>query len=234
MDAFRGVVRCGLSLALVSGLIACGGGGGDDGGPSVSAGEENSGVSTEPVTYWDCGGAGGIGLFFTWLAGGCTLVEVSSPSQIPSNPGIVEPETIDGWGSNYLEEVEPNDTFSEATPIYIGNGNGQPGGRRIVGIINDTTDPRDLVAVGVEVEERYGVYLCRGVGDCMEFLSTEQAYLEIYDQNEVLLATTHINGPATGSHNTGYNFTPGIPYYVSVVADRTQGVDFQYEMIITQ
>ena len=216
---------------LIASLLvgACGGCDDSDssGGGGGSAGE-SGGVSGEPVTYWDCGGAGGFALFFTWLAGGCTLVEVSGPDQVPDAPGILDPQTIEGWSSNYMEEVEPNNTFDQATPVYFDGHQS----RRIVGIVNDTGDLRDMFVLGVDTEDLYGVYLCRGVADCLEFLSTNQAYIEIYDQNRVLLETTKVTG--SGIHKTRYNFTPGILYYVAVVADRTFGVDFQYEMIITK
>lgn len=212
-----GMIRLAAASATAA-LIAAAGCGGAAG--------SGSDPLPPPVSYWDCGGAAGLGLFFTWLAGGCTLVTVSGSDQVPDES--LPPETVDEWQTGRREEAEPNDSIETAMPLYFSGVNAQI----VTGTVNDATDPVDFFAFAVEAVDTYGVYLCRGLNDCLEQLATDEAHIDLYDANSVLLYSTQ--GRPTGEHSFTFDFTVGVPYFLRVVAGETGGQDFAYQLIITQ
>ena len=204
-----------LSMAALIAATGCGGGGSSGGQtPSVS------------ISYWDCGNVGGLALFFTWIAGGCTLVTVSSADQVPEES--LPPATVEEWKTARREEAEPNDSADTAVPLYFSGVNAQI----VTGTVNDATDPSDYMAFAVEQVDTYAVYLCRGLNDCLEQLATDEAYIELYNANGVLVYSTQAR--PNGTHIFTYDFTVGVPYFVRVVAGQTGGQDFPYQLIITQ
>ncbi len=218
----RAINRAAQLLVLIT-LAGCGG------GDSSGGGGGSGGGNSAPVTYWDCGGAGGIGLFFTWLAGGCTLVEVSGPDQVPDAPGILEPQTIEGWSSNYMEEVEPNNSTSEATPFVIQ----AAGSVRITGSVNDLTDQADFVAFTTQSFNLHAIYVCRTVTDCTNpFLQSNEIFIELLDQNGNIMRTTDMMQSSNG-HEIAFTPSQGLHYFVVVRALNTGGVDFEYDLVIT-
>lgn len=207
------VLASAVGVALAAG---CGGGG------------SSSGANPPPVSvsYWDCGNTGGLALFFTWLAGGCTLVTVGSADQVPDE--ALPPETVEEWKTGSREEVEPNDGIDSAMPLYFSDVNAQI----VTGTVNDATDPADYMAFAVEQVDTYAVYLCRGLNDCLEQLDTDEAHIDLYDANSVLLESTQ--GRPNGTHSFTYDFTVGVPYFIRVLGTQTGGADFPYKLIITQ
>jgi hypothetical protein len=218
MSLIHRVVFFVLAMSL---LVSCGGG---------SDSEDSPPAANETVVYWDCGGAAGIGLFFTWLAGGCARVEVSTQEQVPDSPEIIPDTTVTSWRLSSQNEREPNDSFDEAHQIFFSGANAM----RINGSVNEMTDPRDHFVFGVEVSDFYGIYLCQSQGDCSDFLFSQEIHLELYDQNRVLIQTTE--AVANNRVEMAETLTPGLGYYVVIVRQSDAPVDeaMPYTMIITQ
>jgi len=204
-----------LSTAALIAAPGCGGGGSSGGQPPSA-----------PGSYWDCGNVGGLALFFTWISGGCTLVTVSGVDQVPEES--LPPETVEEWKTARREETEPNDGVDTAMPLYFEGVNAQI----VTGTVNDATDPSDFLAFAVEQVDTHAVYLCRGVNDCLEQLATDEAHIDLYDANSVLVYSTQ--GRPSGTHIFTYDFTVGVPYFIRVVGAQTDGADFPYQLIITQ
>jgi hypothetical protein len=204
-----------LSVAALITATACGGGG--------SSGGQTPGTT---VSYWDCGSTGGLALFITWISGGCTLVTVSGSDQVPEES--LPPETVEEWKTARREEVEPNDSVDTAVPLYFADVNAQI----VTGTVNDATDPADFMAFAVEQVDTYAVYLCRGLNDCLEQLGTDEAHIDLYDANSVLVYSTQ--GRPNGTHIFTFDFTVGVPYFLRVGAGQTGGQDFPYQLIVTQ
>jgi hypothetical protein len=204
-----------LSIAALIVSAGCGGGG--------SSGTQRP---APPVSYWDCGSTGGLALFIAWISGGCTLVTVSGSDQVPEES--LPPETVEEWKTARREEVEPNDSVDTAVPLYFSGVNAQI----VTGTVNDATDPGDFMAFAVEQVDTYAVYLCRGLNDCLEQLATDEAHIDLYDANRVLVYSTR--GRPNGTHIFTFDFTVGVPYFLQVVAGETGGQDFPYQLIITQ
>ena len=151
---------------------------------------------------------------------------VSGSDPVPEES--LPPKTVEEWKTTRRDEVEPNDSMETAMPLYFSGVNA----RIVTGTVNDLSDPVDYMAFAVEQVDTYGVYLCRGLSDCLEQLATDEAHIGLYDANSVLVESTQ--GRPNGEHIFTSDCTVGVPYFLRVVAGQTGGQDFPCQLIVTQ
>ncbi len=221
-----------LTACLVGALVACGGGGGDDTPTPAAA----SSAMCMQTTLQNCGPGPwdpfGIALSFAWISGQCTQ-EVrctDQPVQSELDAGIVTDDFIaTHWTTSSAAETEPNDEPGEANPYVLQ----AKSGLLFSGSLNDASDTADLVALSFGRDASvngYTVYLCRTPNDCLNpWYQGNAAYLELMDQNELLIQTTSL----LPTHYFTLQGTPGVLYYVAVRAADTNGADFDYKLVIT-
>jgi len=174
----------------------------------------------------------GIALAFAWYLGGCTQEVMCTNQPVQSNlaTGIITDQYIrENWMTARANEIEPNDTIDTASPFIVQDG----GGLRLIGSVNSTTDKADIVAVAMQSSNLHAIYLCSAIDQCtLPFLQTNALHLELLDQNGVVLRTTEHQQTANG-HEIVFSPSFGLMYYVAVRAADTGGIDFSYELVIT-
>jgi len=174
----------------------------------------------------------GIALAFAWYLGGCTeeIMCTNQPVQSSLATGIITDQYIrENWTTARANEIEPNDTSNTASPSIIQDG----GGLRLIGSVNRATDNTDIVAVAMQSCDLHAIYLCSAIGQCtLPFLQTNALYLELLDQNEVVMQTTEHQKTVNG-HEIAFSPSYGVMYYVAVRAADSGGTDFSYELVIT-
>ena len=224
----RAINRAAQLLVLIT-LAGCGGGGGD------------SGADVQPemcfeTTLQNCGPGPwdpfGLALSLAWNTGQCTQ-EVrceAGPIQSDLKAGIVTDDFIAAnWTTTRGIDAEPNNSTSEATPYVIQENSGL----RITGSVNDATDLADFVAFSTQSDDLHAIYLCQAVGTCtLPFLQSNEIFIELLDQNGNIMQTTHMMQTANG-HEIVFMPSPSLRYFVAVRALNTGGVDFEYDLVIT-
>jgi len=217
-----------VSLSLVLTFIACGGSGDDE------ASEPEQCFLTSvyfcPQSVW--GDPFGIALVFAWYGGQCTR-EVGCSSDLPQtdpSQGIIREEFIAAnWTISSAQEEEPNNDFDNALPLVLNTETVF----RVVGTLNDVSDPVDMVAAGFLSTNLHATYICRGVSDCLlPFNQGDQFHIEFYDQNRNLIQSSYMNLTNNG-HEITFTPQPGLYYFIAIVADNSGGLDLEYELVIT-
>lgn len=176
----------------------------------------------------------GIALTVAWYSGQCTkevhCTEDSLP-QVDAAQGVIDDEFISAnWTSTQVEEHEPNNTFSEATPFIL-----KPqSGLSVSGTLNSTSDNKDFIAFIIDGSPTIIVYICDQPDDCIQpFYRGNEIYLELYDANKNLIESTET--PLT--HDLSHSMSPfvyeGEQYFLSVVARSESVGSIEYKVIIT-
>ena len=218
-----------VQLLILMTLASCGGGGGDsvaDVQPEMCFETSLQNCGPGP---WD---PFGLALSLAWNTGQCTQ-EVrceAEPIQSDLGAGIVTDDFIaSNWTTTTATETEPNNSTSEATPFVIRENNGL----RITGSVSDSTDLADFTAFSTQSFDLHATYLCRAVGTCtLPFLQSNEIYIELLDQNGNILRTTDMMQSSNG-HEIAFTPSQGLRYFVVVRALNTGGVDFEYDLVIT-
>lgn len=225
----RRVSAFACACCAMVGLSACEPQG--DADPRVSS---DDGICRQ-TTLQNCGAGPwdpfGIALAFAWYSGQCTE-EVVCPVEPPQTnfaDGIVTNDFIErNWTTSVAVDTEPNDSTAEARPFVVR----ARSGLLITGTVNDATDPADFIAVSFEPAS-YTAYLCRSVDVCVQpWLQSDDVYLELWDQNELVIQTTNMMHSAEG-HAIAFQPSQGLRYFISVHALDTDGADFQYKLVVT-
>ncbi len=174
----------------------------------------------------------GIALSFAWVSGQCTteVACTTTPVQTDFDTGIVTDDFIaENWTTASAEETEPNDDASQANPFVLQ----ARSGLLFSGSLNDTRDTADYIALSFGRDAStngYTAYLCGTPDDCLQpWYDGSAVYLELLDQNEVVIQTTNL----APTHFFSFHGSPGVLYYVAVRAAATNGTDFDYKLVIT-
>lgn len=216
-----------VQLLILMTLASCGGG--------------DSGADVQPemcfeTSLQNCGPGPwdpfGLALSLAWNTGQCTQ-EVrceAEPIQSDLGAGIVTDDFIaSNWTTTTATETEPNNSTSEASPFVIRENNGL----RISGSVNDSSDLADFTAFSTQSFDLHAIYICRTVTDCTNpFLQSNEIYIELLDQNGNILRTTDMMQSSNG-HEIAFTPSQGLRYFVVVRALNTDGVDFEYDLVIT-
>lgn len=174
----------------------------------------------------------GLALSLAWNTGQCTQevrCEVE-PIQTDLEAGIVTDEFIaSNWTTTRGTDSEPNNSTSEATPYVLQDNSGL----RITGSVNDSTDAADFVAFSTQSFDLHSIYLCRAVATCtLPFLQSNEIFIELLNQNGNIMQTTDMMQTANG-HEIVFTPSQGLGYFAVVRALNTGGVDFEYDLVIT-
>ncbi len=218
-----------ISITSIFLLAGCGGGGGSGAtSPQPAACFETSIQNCGPGP-WD---PFGIALSLAWISGQCTqeVLCTTEPVETDFDAGIVTDEFIrTNWTTTNAVESEPNNSTAEANPFVILANSSV----RFTGSVNDTTDVADFVAFSTESSDLYAVFICRAVGECtLPFLQSNEIYIDLLDQNGNVVQTTNMMQTANG-HEITFMSSQGLSFFVAVRALNTAGMDFDYEIIIT-
>ena len=216
-----------VQLLILMTLAGCGGGdSGADAQPEMCFETSLQNCGPGPLDPF------GLSLSLAWNTGQCTQevrCEVE-PIQTDLEAGIVTDEFIaSNWTTTRGTDSEPNNSTSEATPYVLQDNSGL----RITGSVNDSTDAADFVAFSTQSFDLHSIYLCRAVATCtLPFLQSNEIFLDLLDQNGNILQTTHMMQSRNGHEIT---FTPsqGLGYFAVVRALNTGGVDFEYDLVVT-
>ncbi len=174
----------------------------------------------------------GISLIFAWYSGQCTeevaCTEEESSNDFPS--GIITGDYIDALsGITQTTEQEPNNTFDDSLAFFMQQG----ATVAIRGSIDSATDLTDFVVFGSLSNDLHAVYVCREPGVCtLPFYQQENIYIELYDENRVLIGST-LNNLSPNGQSLSFTPTLGRAYYVSINAIETQGMPLNYELVVT-
>lgn len=218
------------AMIAIAGACSTACGGADTGDPSTATG----GVCVT-TTIHNCGSGPwdpfGIALLFAWVGRQCSQeVSCESQTQTDLSTGIVSDSYINStWDIGFIPDREPNDSTSSALPAVMRSG----GGIFLSGRVNDTTDPRDMMALGVEsASDAIAIYLCATPQTCtLPFLQTDKIHIELYDQAGTLMQTTNMMQSPNG-HSITLLPVQRAGYFIAVVARDTGGSDFAYRLNI--
>jgi len=214
-------------------LVACGDGGSEGGRDTDS--ESSSGICRQ-TSIENCGPGPwdpfGLALSLAWISGQCTkeVLCTTDPVVTSFDDGIVTEDFIEEhWTSSHAVETEPNDSPSEATPFVIQANTGV----RVRGSVNDSTDVADFVAISFGPNASvngYFIYICGTPDDCLQpWYLGDEIYVDLMDQNELVLQTTKLSQ----SGYISFLASPGVLHFVAVRASNTNGMDFDYSLVVT-
>jgi len=224
-----------LLTAAISFIAGCTSDGGSSESGSTGSRSNTSNMCFQ-TTIENCGPGPwdpfGIALSFAWASGQCTKEVLCTTEPVVSEPdnGIVTEEFINtNWTTSSATESEPNNATSEADAFVLQGSSGI----LFTGTVNDASDPADILAISFGEAgpiPGYVAYLCRTPDVCLQpFYEGNAAYLELIDQNGLVVQTTEFNP----THSFLFDASPGMLFYVAVRAANTGGANFDYKLVVT-
>jgi hypothetical protein len=135
-------------------------------------------------------------------------------------------------GSSIVEEYEPNNSLDNGNIMTLAPAIAK---RRLAeaelhGSVHSFDDVADYFIFTPNRTNSYDIFLCRET--CAENWHSDALYLMVYDQSQTTIASVSLGGTVT--QKLTVNLAAGLAYYIEVNGYNTEGVEYNYRLIITE